>query len=326
MKALKLKELESLLQQVDVFEQPKLLLEQYHTSPHIAAHMLYTIHTTFDDIKSKLIADLGCGCGVLSIGAAMLDAGLCVGFDIDEGALNIFTRNAEELELANVDMVQCDICSIMTGKLSKTFDTIIMNPPFGTKHKGVDMTFLKIALDMARTAVYSLHKTSTRNHIQKKAEEWKIKMEVIAELRYDLPASYRFHKKKSLSLQNKTLFKKKPNKQIDCERCQEQHQPPDLLSIEESLTGRRRERVSLQVAGLHLSLGSQMVPEQPQPPDQPLIVGSLMAGKCLLIVEGLVPSGRHYLAILNGHSGTEETVEESKPDRPQPLGHVEVQV
>ena len=36
MKKLKLKELESRLQQVDGFEKPKLLLEQYPTRPHIA--------------------------------------------------------------------------------------------------------------------------------------------------------------------------------------------------------------------------------------------------------------------------------------------------
>jgi hypothetical protein len=36
MKKLKLKELESRLQQVDGFEKPKLLLEQYPTQPHIA--------------------------------------------------------------------------------------------------------------------------------------------------------------------------------------------------------------------------------------------------------------------------------------------------
>lgn len=39
------------------------------------ACMLYTIQSTFDDIEGKVVADLGCGCGVLSIGAAMLDAG-----------------------------------------------------------------------------------------------------------------------------------------------------------------------------------------------------------------------------------------------------------
>ena len=36
MKKLKLKELESRLQEVDGFEKPKLLLEQYPTRPHIA--------------------------------------------------------------------------------------------------------------------------------------------------------------------------------------------------------------------------------------------------------------------------------------------------
>nr|AAF29097.1 HSPC133 [Homo sapiens] len=99
MKKVRLKELESRLQQVDGFEKPKLLLEQYPTRPHIAACMLYTIHNTYDDIENKVVADLGCGCGVLSIGTAMLGAELCVGFDIDEDALEIFNRNAEEFEL-----------------------------------------------------------------------------------------------------------------------------------------------------------------------------------------------------------------------------------
>ncbi|KAM4608985.1 rRNA N(6)-adenosine-methyltransferase METTL5 [Polymixia lowei] len=198
---MKFKELESCLQQVDVFEEPKILLEQYPTSPHIAACMLYTIHNTFDDIKGKLVADLGCGCGVLSIGAAMLDAGLCVGFDIDNDALEIFRRNAEEFEIANIDLVQCDMCSLEIDAYAKKFDIVIMNPPFGTKHnQGMDMKFLRTALTMAKKTVYSLHKTSTREHIQKKANDWGVKMEVVAELRYDLPASYKFHKKKSVDI------------------------------------------------------------------------------------------------------------------------------
>ncbi|KAM4561444.1 rRNA N(6)-adenosine-methyltransferase METTL5 isoform 3-T3 [Fundulus diaphanus] len=160
---MKLKELESCLQQVDTFEEPKILLEQYPTSPHIAACMLYTIHNTFDDIEGKLVADLGCGCGVLSIGASMLDAGLCVGFDVDEDALEIFRRNAEEFELSNVDLLQCDLFHLEAEAYAQKFDTVIMNPPFGTKHnQGMDMKFLRAALTMANTAVYSLHKTSTR--------------------------------------------------------------------------------------------------------------------------------------------------------------------
>ncbi|KAJ8271023.1 hypothetical protein GJAV_G00121900 [Gymnothorax javanicus] len=199
---MKLKELESCLQQVDVFDEPKVYLEQYPTSPHIAACMLYTIHNTFDDIQDKLVADLGCGCGVLSIGAGMLDAGLCVGFDIDEDALDTFKVNAQDFELTNLDIIQCDVCSLGPAMFTKKFDTIIMNPPFGTKqNKGMDMQFLKAALNMARTSVYSLHKTATREHIQKKANDWKVKMDVVAELRYDLPASYKFHKKKSVDIE-----------------------------------------------------------------------------------------------------------------------------
>uniref|UniRef100_A0A453QTF0 Uncharacterized protein n=1 Tax=Aegilops tauschii subsp. strangulata TaxID=200361 RepID=A0A453QTF0_AEGTS len=37
-----------------------------------------------------------------------------------------------------------------------------MNPPFGTKRKGADMEFLSMGLKVAAQAVYSLHKTSTR--------------------------------------------------------------------------------------------------------------------------------------------------------------------
>lgn len=53
---------------------------------------------------------------------------------------------------------------------------------------------------MARTAVYSLHKTSTREYIGKQAAKWGAKMEVVAELRYNLPATYKVHKKKSVDI------------------------------------------------------------------------------------------------------------------------------
>jgi len=55
------------------------------------------------------------------------------------------------------------------GKKVLTADTVVMNPPFGTRQKGADMGFLRAALSIAKTAVYSLHKTSTRAHIEKHA-------------------------------------------------------------------------------------------------------------------------------------------------------------
>lgn len=57
-----------------------------------------------------------------------------MGFDIDDDALEIFRSNAEEFEISNVDLVQSDLCSLQPEAYAHKFDTVIMNPPFGTKH------------------------------------------------------------------------------------------------------------------------------------------------------------------------------------------------
>ena len=76
-----------------------------------------------------------------------------------------------------------------------------MNPPFGTKHnKGLDIKFLQTGVKMATRAVYSLHKTSTRDHILKKAADMGVSASVLAELRYDLPNTYKHHKKSSVDI------------------------------------------------------------------------------------------------------------------------------
>ena len=38
-------------------------------------------------------------------------------------------------------------------------------------------------------------------HIKKKAAEWGVSFEVMAELRFDLPATYKFHKQKSVDIE-----------------------------------------------------------------------------------------------------------------------------
>ncbi|ORX60469.1 S-adenosyl-L-methionine-dependent methyltransferase [Hesseltinella vesiculosa] len=198
---MKLKELESILQDCEVFSDPKIQFEQYPTTAHLAARMLYTADTVYDDIEDKAVGDLGSGCGILSIAACILGAGYNVGFDIDPDAVAIARENCEEFE-TEVDFVltdlSADVCAL--DRFKGRLDTIIMNPPFGTKNKGVDMVLLKKAVETANRAVYSLHKTSTREHILKKAKEWGVECEVIAEMKFDVPMMYKFHKKKSVDI------------------------------------------------------------------------------------------------------------------------------
>lgn len=89
MACIKLKKLEEYLQGIDGFEKPNILLEQYATPSHIASVMLYTIQSKYGDIQDKIVGDLGCGCGMLSIGAFLLGATHTVGFDIDPNALEV---------------------------------------------------------------------------------------------------------------------------------------------------------------------------------------------------------------------------------------------
>ena len=65
---------------------------------------------------------------------------------------------------------------------------------------GIDLEFLQLAIAMANTSVYSFHKTATREHIKKRAIEWGVKLDVLAELRFDLAASYKFHKRKTVDI------------------------------------------------------------------------------------------------------------------------------
>lgn len=221
MATIKLKKLEEFLQGVDGFEKPKILLEQYPTPSHIASYMLYEIQVKHGDIEGKLVADLGCGCGMLSIGAFLLGAQLTIGLEIDPDAVKvnlcdlyetkrnkyfyisqIFRGNIEEMELPGVDCIQCNVLRDVDARWNGAFDTVLMNPPFGTKHNaGMDVRFLEVAMRLASTAVYSLHKSSTREFVRKKAIEWGVRAEVVAELRYNLDATYKFHKKKSVDIE-----------------------------------------------------------------------------------------------------------------------------
>ena len=61
--------------------------------------------------------------------------------------------------------------------------------------------FLEQAISLRPHAIYSLHKTSTRKHLLKKAAEWGVEAEVLAELRFDIPKMYKFHKKKTMDIE-----------------------------------------------------------------------------------------------------------------------------
>jgi predicted RNA methylase len=85
---------------------------------------------------------------------------------------------------------------------SKCVDTVLTNPPFGTKHNaGMDLRFLRTATRLARRAVYSFHKTTTRDFMIAQVTSWGYEVQVVAEMKFDLPNVYKFHTKKSVDIE-----------------------------------------------------------------------------------------------------------------------------
>ena len=185
------KELEILLTRVKPHPKPKVLMEQYQTPPNVAANLLYMAAYTFNDIIGKTVCDLGCGCGMLAIGAAYLGAEKVVGIDLDPLAVSTAKDNAREFGL-DVEWIVGDI-----GLLRGRFDTVIQNPPFGVKKHGVDLRFLEKALSLADT-VYSIHKDGEKNRrfIEKTVtKKFGGRVTNVVETVIVIPHLFSFHKK-----------------------------------------------------------------------------------------------------------------------------------
>ena len=184
-----LQDLSGALGQLDYeFDDPDIDLEQYHTPPDLAARFLWTAK---NDIVGRSVADLGCGNGILGMGAKYLGAHSVMGFEIDESAANKARQNASNGEM---EVTVCDVKKGITEEHYLQYDTVITNPPFGTRQKKADTKFLSTALKLAKRAVYSLHKSSTKEYLLSRAERWGLEGKILAEIKYPLPKTYAMHR------------------------------------------------------------------------------------------------------------------------------------
>lgn len=164
------KQLAVILSVLGRFSQPKVELEQYATDGEIAATVLWHAYMQ-GHIKDKIVADFGCGTGILGIGCLLLGAKKVIFVDCDEVAIAVLKKNLsminETYEFPGTyDVLYRDIDSIFTP-----VDTVIQNPPFGTKDKHADKVFLEKACSLAKM-VYSFHKTNTAAFVQALARDY----------------------------------------------------------------------------------------------------------------------------------------------------------
>lgn len=147
---MKKKELEILLERVDDIKEPDADREQYSTPATVASELLYFAFMN-GDIKDRVVYDLGCGNGILGIGAKVLGAKEVVGIDSDKKAIEVALLNCKKLDV-EVEFRRCDV-QLVEGK----GDTVVMNPPFGAQRKNrhADRIFLEKAFEIS-PVVYSI--------------------------------------------------------------------------------------------------------------------------------------------------------------------------
>ena len=188
---MRLKQLEMILQRVEGFDSPSARREQYGTPAPLAARLLY--HAMMrGDIREKRVHDLGCGTGILSIGAFLLGASAVTGVDIDGKAVESARQNADKLGVEPV-FITGDIGDQHVRKTLGPCDTVVMNPPFGAQAAHADRPFIDAALELGETT-YGIFNQGSRKFLEEYIRGRGEIQEVVG-VAFPIKRTFFFHKK-----------------------------------------------------------------------------------------------------------------------------------
>lgn len=189
---MKKKQLAMLLSSLEGFKNPKPELEQYRTPGEVAAELLWLAYS-LGDLQDRVVADLGAGTGVLTIGACLLGAERVYAVEIDGSAVEIMRRNLDSLGIKGcAEVIQADV-----SEFSVEVDTVVMNPPFGSQRRHADRPFLTKAFEVS-DVVYSIHlaKPEVRSFIEAFSRDLGFSITHRVTLPFEIPAQFFFHRKR----------------------------------------------------------------------------------------------------------------------------------
>lgn len=187
-----------ILSKLKQFTTTKVRLEQYTTDSQIAADIL-TKANILGDFADKTVVDLGAGTGILGIGTLLQGAKQAIFVDVDNEALKIANENYQTIKkehpIGNAQFINKNIT-----EFCQKADTVVMNPPFGTKTEHADKQFLQTAFKTA-PVIYSIHKTTTHKFIQAITQDNNYKITHSWDYEYPLKNTMKHHTKKTQKIQ-----------------------------------------------------------------------------------------------------------------------------
>lgn len=192
---MRLVHLEMALQRLSGFPSPKPALEQYATPAGVASRLLF--HAASEGaIEGRRVLDLGCGAGIISCGAALLDAALVAGVDCDLEALGTARENARSLDV-EVALI-CGEVGPAFPLRPDSFDTVIMNPPFGAQRRHADRPFIDCAL-AAAPLVYGIFNTGSRPFVERYIDG-RARIAAAVGGAFAIPRTFSFHRREIIEI------------------------------------------------------------------------------------------------------------------------------
>jgi len=181
------------LSKLEGFFEPKVRQEQYLMDSEIGASMLWNAYL-IGDIEGKVIADFGCGTGILGIGALLLGAKQTIFMDSDEKALGIAKKNLSKVKSEGYSLGKVKFICQDISEIKIKAGIVLQNPPFGTKVSHADIPFLEKALETA-PVVYSFHKSESEGFLERFSVKKNAKITHVWDFKFPLKASFPFHRR-----------------------------------------------------------------------------------------------------------------------------------
>ncbi|QLD88025.1 methyltransferase [Natronomonas salina] len=181
------------------FEDPRAPLEQYHTPPDLAAHIVH-VSDLQGDVEDRTVVDLGCGTGMLALGAALRGPDRVVGVDVDPAPLSTARENERRVAArTDVSWVRADATRAPLCPDDPV--TVLMNPPFGAQsgNEGADRAFLETAVDIADVS-YSVHNAGSEAFVESFADDEGGEVTHAFAAEFDLPRQFDHHEDESRSI------------------------------------------------------------------------------------------------------------------------------
>lgn len=176
------------------FIKPKVRNEQYPTDPEIGAIILWNAYMK-GEIEGKVSADLGCGTGILGIGALLLGAKKVYFVDNDKDALGIAKENVSYMKSEHPIKGEAVFLELPVDKLEIVCNTVIQNPPFGVKVRNADRQFLEKAIEVGHS-IYSFHTSESKDFIKRFCENKMWEIIETWDFKFPLKATYSFHSRR----------------------------------------------------------------------------------------------------------------------------------